>query len=129
MGSSGSGRISDYPGSSSPSKTGGSSGNGSGAIDRCTRAFSARLEDVEQCEYFRRLGQIPPVGTQLIVAQRKRLVAQTEGGESVGYLPTSFNYLAACMKGGWAYIGRVQRATSGPPVISISADFLAMGPK
>ena len=128
MGSSGSGRISDYPGSSSqgkPSRTGG--GNG-GASDRCARAFSARLEDVEQSDYYQAHKTTPPVGTQVEVAQRKRLVAQTASGESIGNLPTSLNYLASCLKDGWSYIGTVQSVTNSPPVATISADFAATSP-
>jgi hypothetical protein len=129
MGSRGSGRISDYPGSSS-GKTGGTGGsNDDAAQDRCARAFSTRLEDVEQSQYFRMRGTIPPIGTPLELVQRKRLVAQTTGGESTGNLPTSLNYLASCMKDGWTYIGAVQSAASGPPVAIISVDFAATPPK
>jgi hypothetical protein len=72
MGSSGSGRISDYPGSSSqgkPGKTGGA--NGDSPIDRCARAFAARLEDVEQSDYYRAHKTTPPVGTQATQAPRR----------------------------------------------------------
>jgi hypothetical protein len=124
MGSAGSGRISDYPGSSSQGKP----SNGGPPVDRCARAFTVRLEDVEQSDYYQSHKTTPPLGTQLEVAQRKRLVAQTANGESVGNLPTSFNYLASCLKDGWRYIGTVQSATNGPPVASISADFAATPP-
>jgi len=130
MGSSGSGKISDYPGSSSSSESGGQgSGNDAGAEDRCAKAFSARLEDVEQSEYYRKFGKTPPIGTHAVVAQRKRLVAQTTAGESIGNLPTPFNYLASCMKEGWTYIGMVQNATSGPPVATVYVDFVATHPE
>jgi hypothetical protein len=128
MGSSGSGRISDYPGSSSKGKTGGGSDDGGSQPDRCARAFTARLEDVERSDYYRAHRVVPPVGTQLTVTQRTRLVAQTLSGESVGNLPTSLNYLAACIKDGWTYIGTVQSATNPPPVANISADFAATPP-
>lgn len=127
MGSSGSGRISDYPGSSSPGKSGGGTGGGS-QPDRCARAFSALLEDIERSDYYRTHGAVPRVGTQLTVAQRKRLVAQTRAGESVGNLPTSLNYLASCLKDGWSYIGTIQSATNPPPAADISADFAATPP-
>jgi hypothetical protein len=129
MGSTGSGRISDYPGSSSQGKPGGTGGsNGDSPIDRCARAFSARLEDVEQSDYYRAHNSMPPIGTQVEVAQRKRLVAQTTSGESIGNLPTSLNYLASCLKEGWRYVGRVQSVSGGPPVATISADFGATPP-
>jgi hypothetical protein len=127
MGSSGSGRISDYPGSSSQGKSGGSAGGGT-PQDRCARAFSARLEDVERSDYYRAHNAVPPVGTQLKIVQQKRLVAQTLNGESVGNLPTSFNYLASCLKDGWSYLGTIQSATNPPPVANISADFTATPP-
>jgi hypothetical protein len=127
MGSSGSGSITDYPGSSPKGKTGGGGGGGS-QPDRCARAFSARLEDVERSDYYRAHGSVPPIGTRLTVIQAKRLVAQTASGESVGNLPTSLNYPAACMKDGWAYIGTVQSATNPPPAASVSADFAATPP-
>ena len=129
MGSSGPSRISDYPGSSSrgkPAKPGG--GNGYSPTDRCARAFSARLEDVEQSDYYQAYKTTPPVGMKVEVAQRKRLVAQTLSGESIGNLPTSLNYLASCLKDGWHYFGTVQSVTSGPPVATISGDFAATPP-
>jgi hypothetical protein len=87
-----------------------------------------RLEDVEQSGYFQAHKKTPPVGTRLEVAQRKRLVAQTANGVSIGNLPTTFNYLASCLKAGWSYIGTVQSAANGPPVATISADFAATPP-
>jgi hypothetical protein len=128
MGSSGSGRISDYPGSSSSVRSGGEGGGNEDAEDRCTKAFSARLEDVEQSEYCGKHGRTPPIGTQVEVAMRKRLIAQTTDGESMGNLPTPFNYLASCMKEGWVYIGVVQSVTSGPPVAAVQVDFAATHP-
>jgi len=128
MGSSGSDRISDYPGSSSPGGSRGPGGTGSSGSnespqDRCSRAFDANLEDVEQSEYYQSHGKVQPVGTRLVIVQLKRLVARTAEGIGAGNLPTSFNYLASCMKDGWTYIGEVRRATSGPPIARISADF------
>jgi hypothetical protein len=126
MGSSGSGRISDYPGSSSSGTSGGARGSDdSGVSDRCAKAFSVRLEDVEQSAYYQTHGTTPSVGTHVRVSQRKRLVAETAAGESVGNLPTAYNYLASCMKEGWVYMGVVQSAASGPPVATLSIDFAA----
>lgn len=127
MGTSGSGRISDYPGSSKPGQSGGS-GGGRGPEDRCARAFSVDFEDVEQSDYFKTHSATPAVGTQLEVVLRKRLVAQTANGESIGSLPTSFNYLAACLKDGWRYIGTLRSAQNGSPVAKASGDFAATPP-
>ena len=57
MGSSGSGRFSDYPGTGS-SKSG--SGFGSaGVADRCALAVNAVLEDIEQSDFFKANGKPP----------------------------------------------------------------------
>jgi hypothetical protein len=129
MGSSGSGRISDYPGSSSQEESNGDGGSKGGKDDRCARAFNVILEDVEQSDYFKTHGSVPPVGAQLNIAQRKRLVAQTATGESVGNLPTSHNYLAACIKNGWTYEGTVQNSAMRRPVATVAADFAAIPPR
>jgi len=130
MGSSGSGRISDYPGSSSAGGAGqAGGGHGDAAPDRCNKALSARLEDVEQSEYYTVHRSLPPVGTQLQIEQRKRIVAVTASGESIGNLPTSLNYLAACMKAGWRYGGAVRSVAGTLPVVTVSADFIAIAPK
>lgn len=128
MGSSGSGRISDYPGSSGGGPSGAGDGGGSGGgqpEDRCSRAFAVSLEDIEHSDYYSAHGAPPPVGEVLRVALRKRLVAETGTGQSVGNLPTAFNYLAGCLKEGWSYTGTVTSSASGPPVASVSGDFAA----
>jgi len=130
MGSTGSGRISDYPGSSPAAKPGGQGGGiGPSVEDRCARAFNARLEDVELSDYYRAHANLPPKGTRVELVKRKRLVVQTTDGEGIGNLPTSFNFLASCMNEGWTYIGTVQQVRSGPPVASISVDFAATPPQ
>src|SRR5689334_5885300 len=126
MGSSGSGRISDYPGSSSD-KSGSKGGGGGDPEDRCTRAFGTKLEDVEQSEYFKTHGNVPRLGTQLTIEHRKRMVVLTNsGGEVVGNLPTNLNYLASCIKDGWTYAGTVVMSSRGPPVATVSVDFAAI---
>ena len=129
MGSSGAGRISDYPGSYKRDQSkGGGGGEGGVPEDGCPRAFPVTLEDEEPPDYSRAQGSTPPVGTQLEVVLRKRLVAQTASGESVGNLPTSFNYLVSCFKDGWRYIGAIVSAQNGPPVATIAAAFAATPP-
>jgi hypothetical protein len=131
MGSSGSGRISDYPGTSKKRRSpGGSNGDGGGAPeDRCGRAFSTALEDIEHSEYFASHGAPPPVGEALRIGRRKRLVAETADGQSVGNIPTALNFLAGCLKDGWGYTGRVSFAKATPLVASVTADFAAIRPK
>lgn len=125
MGSSGSGRFSDYPGTGSGSS---GSGTGSGGTDRCALAVDASLEDIEQSDFFKSNGTPPSVGTALRIEQRKRLVAITDKGEVVGNIPTQLNYLAACIASGWKYEGRVRASSSGPPVATVDADFAASSP-
>jgi hypothetical protein len=122
MGSSGSGRFTDYPGSGS-GKAGNEGGGGAASDDRCGKAFSAQLEDVEQCAYFATNSKPPPTGTALTVAIEKRVVAKADG-MTVGNLPTRLNYLAACINDGYTYTGKVTASKSGPTVI-VSADFAA----
>lgn len=78
--------------------------------DRCRRAFSISLEDVEHSEYFIRTSRVPPLGSRLTIALRKRLVALDDSGETVGSLPTSMNYLADCLDSGFQYSGVVTAA-------------------
>lgn len=131
MGSSGSGRISDYPGTSrsgGSTSQGGGGGGGQPPEDRCALAFSAELEDIEHSDYFKVHGAPPPRGAPLEVRLVKRLIAVTGDGQSVGNLPTAYNYLAACMKDGWQYAGLVEASGNGPPTATATADFVAMRP-
>lgn len=124
MGSTGSGSFSDYPGSSGKSggsESGGADGNG-GRGDRCKRAFSASLEDVNHSGYFTSHKTVPPVGTQVVLVHNKRLAAQTSSGEDIGNLPTKMNYLAACMKDGHSYEGKVISSSVGT-VAKVTVDF------
>lgn len=132
MGSSGSGRISDYPASSGGSggAGGGAGGDGGGGggqpDDRCGRAFTVTFEDVEHSDYYAAHGAPPPIGEELRVSLRKRVVAETTSGQSVGNLPTALNYLAACLKEGWTYTGAVTASSKGPPIATVTGDFAAI---
>ncbi|AOK06937.1 hypothetical protein WK25_20495 [Burkholderia latens] len=44
-------------------------------------------------------------------------------GVKVGALPTSFNYLAACLAGGVTYVG-VVKSSADKPVPTVEADFV-----
>lgn len=129
MGSTGSGSFTDYPGTPKPKGTGGNGEGGADSGDRCARAFGTTLEDVEHCDFFKNQGNSPAVGTVLHVAHKKRVVAQTPAGEVVGNLPTSFNYLAACLGDGYTYVGRVRSSNNGLPVAIVAVDFAAVPPK
>ncbi|WP_200948547.1 MULTISPECIES: hypothetical protein [unclassified Bradyrhizobium] len=125
MGSSGSGRISDYPGSSgkgSVESTGGGSGSGGGS-DRCAQAFAVSLEDIEHCDFHKTTGAVPAPGQQLRIALKKRVVAETDAGVTVGNLPTTLNYLAGCLKDGWTYTGTITSSNASGAVAKVLADF------
>ncbi|MAM73718.1 MAG: hypothetical protein CMO29_07940 [Tistrella sp.] len=121
MGSSGSGRLTDYPGSQSKG-TGNEVGSGASGGDRCGRAFSCILEEVELCSYFLKHKSAPPTNTILSIIHQRRLFAVDANGESVGALPTKFNYIADCIVAGFTYKGRVVTSSS-TPFTFISVDF------
>lgn len=123
MGSSGSGRLSDYPGSSGEGSDKGSGGGSAGGSDRCAQAFAVSLEDIEHCDFYKGAGTVPAPGQRLRLALKKRVVAETDAGVTVGNLPTSFNYLGGCLKDGWTYAGTVTASKSSGAVATISADF------
>lgn len=128
MGSTGSGRFTDYSGfgkSSSGSGSGGTGGaGGSSGVDQCEQAFSCTLEEVAQCPYYEENEELPNEGETLRIGLEGRLVAVDEGGLVVGALPTSFNYIAACIEDGYDYVGVVTSANEAP-VPSVSVDFMA----
>lgn len=120
MGSTGSGRFSDYSGSQNPQGEGGS--GGSSGVDRCALAFSCTLQEVAQCDYLKVHGSLPPVRTQLSLVLKGRIFAVDPNGTTVGALPLSHNYLAACLKSGFSYVG-VVTANSAGAVPTVTADF------
>lgn len=125
MGSTGSGRFTDYSGAKMTGTTSGSGGGGGGGAsgnDRCQQAFSCTLEEVAQCDYFVQTGAVPPTGSQLTLVLQGRLFAKADNDHKVGALPTSFNYLAACMESGVNYAG-VVRVSSNARVPSVIVDF------
>lgn len=124
MGSTGSGRLSDYSGAREQSKNGQPAGGGSSGADRCRQAFSAILEEVAQCGYYTAAKTVPPRGSELRLVLDGRIFAVAQNGSKVGALPTSYNYLAGCIESGVQYVGIVKRAIASP-VPSVEADFVA----
>jgi hypothetical protein len=122
MGSSGGGRFSDYSGTPKNGEDGSASGGSSGT-DKCGEAFTVGLEDVASHPFFTTNGTVPLVGTVLTIALAGRIVAVT-AGQTVGSLPTSFNYLAACLADGMAYSGVVVSSSAGTNP-QVQADFAA----
>lgn len=121
MGSTGSGRFSDYSGEPKTESSGGSSGGSSGS-DKCGEGFTVSLEDVASHEFYETHGSGPVVGTELTIEIRRRVVAVADG-LPVGSLPTSFNYLARCLKDGFSYTGVVSVSLNGDNP-QIRADFV-----
>jgi len=127
MGSTGSGNFSDYTGSRG-SGTGSNVSDGSGGssgVDPCEQAFSSQLEEVALCQYYDKYKSVPPSETNLMVTVVKRVMAIDINGLTVGALPTSHNYLAACLNSGYKFYGRV-KSSSDLPVPSVIVDFISV---
>lgn len=123
MGSTGSGNFSDYSNynQKSSSNSGGQNGNGgSSGEDQCVRAFSTNLDEVAICDYYKATKNVPAIGSSVSIAFSNRLVVLDQDGVCIGYLPTKFNYLRACMSDGFIYAGVINQSTTVPfPSISI----------
>lgn len=122
MGSTGSGRLSDYSrfGGAVKGVTGGED-----LINKCDRAVATVLEDVETCDYYKKNGKVPAKGTYVKIALKTRLVAIDEKGDVIGYLPTEYNYLLECLNDGYQYEGEVSGSFE-TPVVSV---YIAVTPQ
>ena len=111
MGSTGSGRLSDYTrfGGAVKGVTGGED-----LINKCDRAVATVLEDVETCDYYKKNGHVPAKGTFVKIDLRTRLVALDEKGSVIGYLSTEYNYLLECLREGYQYEGEVSGSFDTP---------------
>lgn len=126
MGSSGSGNFSDYPGSMAKEITENGIGvtGGTSGIDKCKQAFHVLLDDVGNSEFYSQFNGVPVIGDQLgILFDKKRVFAVDRNGVKVGALPTSFNYLVACLEDGVNYVGLVS-SSAVTPVPTVAADFV-----
>ncbi|SFI03008.1 hypothetical protein SAMN04515618_10891 [Collimonas sp. OK307] len=125
MGSTGSGRFSDYSGvkNTNTAGEGGGGGGGASGVDKCLQAFSCVLEEVAQCDYYGQTMAVPAQGSELSISLAGRLFAVDSNGTKVGALPTSLNYLAACLASGVSYVGVVKFSAS-TPVPTVEADFV-----
>lgn len=118
MGSTGTGRFTDYPGNPKPIK---------GVVgpnpkeDRCELAISTELEDVETSEYYNQYGKVPEQGSLVTIGFRKRIVAFSKEKLTIGSLPTKYNYLLGCIENGFNYTGEVEDSDDGcVPFIKIA---------
>ena len=120
MGTTGTGRFTDYSGSGGGAPK--SSGGGGGEERQpCDKPFSARLEEVDRCDYVNQQGSPPPPGTEVILSLDTRLTVSTTEGEVIGYLPTKFNYLASCIAEGREYGGHV-KSSMVTPITRVEVD-------
>jgi hypothetical protein len=118
MGSTGPGHFSDYPGNGNAIKgvTGGESG-----VNECERGVMTRLEDVSTSDYYQKTGNVPPIGTSVIIAFATRIVAIDDKGVIIGNLPTEYNYLMRCLREGYQYEGEVIGSNTMPlPSVQIA---------
>lgn len=110
MGSSGTGSFGDYQ-------------NPKG--DRCDDTIETDLQEVALAAYTTKHGTVPTVGIKVrlnATQQRGRYVVETsKTHESIGSLPTKFNYVLICLDKGYQYSGEVTAAHSGKaPAIEVS---------
>ena len=111
MGSTGSGRLSDYTRFRGAIK--GVTG-GEDLINKCDRAVATVLEEVATCDYYKKNGHVPAKGTYVKIGLKTRLVAFDENGDVIGYLPTEYNYLLECLNDGYQYEGEVSGSFETP---------------
>lgn len=117
MGSSGTGRLSDYSG------TGSGSSGGSSGKNKCSETINEQLEDVARCDYYINNNDVPPIGTQVSLIQEGRITVTTLTGEKIGFLPTEYNYLAGCLANGYSYSGTiVQSANTRIPAVLVKLE-------
>jgi hypothetical protein len=129
MGSTGFGAFGNYPGSS----RGGYGGNGQngagnvGGSDSCPVEIEEiiMLEDVAMSEYYTANNSLPTPGDAIELSDTLvygRLVIQSVStGETIGNMPTRYNYLLPCIKRGMHYHGQVVSSGFRPvPFVTVN---------
>jgi len=119
MGSTGSNSFSDY--TNHPTKN--SNQGGASEEDKCGKAFSTGLEEVQNCSYYINNRNVPPAKTPVRVTFIDPRLAVEANGEVFGYLPTKYNYLRVCMASGKNYVGEVLISGTNP-IPAIHVDIL-----
>jgi hypothetical protein len=131
MGSTSSGTFKNYP--PTATKKGGSGGpqGGGPGGDHCAQELlNVRLEEVGRSAYFQARNAVPNTGIPVNLRTARlgpRLSIDTADGQSIGFLPTEFNYLVVCMKKGFSYSGEVT-ASSLQPVPSVRINLRPSAP-
>ncbi len=121
MGSTNTGRFTDYSENTKGNGKKSGSNGGSSGEDRCNKAFSTELEEVERCEYYRKYSDLPTKGSKIYVTFNSRMEVINEPGEVIGYLPTKYNYLATCIQDGNSYSGNILSIVK-TPIIKVRVD-------
>jgi hypothetical protein len=67
-----------------------------------------------RCAYFMNHKGLPADHTALTLSLNQRVAAQTPQGDVVGYIPTEYNYIAGCLKGGWRFPAAVVNTSMKP---------------
>jgi hypothetical protein len=118
MGSSGTGKFPDYPPSREKKGDGPGQPGGGPEEDKCRRDLSnVNLDEVGGSAYSNAHNNVPNVGTAIVLRTTllgPRLSIDTSDGQSVGLLPTEYNYLTVCMKRGLTYLGEVTSSSLKP---------------
>jgi hypothetical protein len=117
MGSRGSGKFGDYiiP---------------TGSSDLCSTPIrNVKLEDTAHSDYYINHHAIPVVGTQVHIRPTLlsgRIAIETvNSGETVGNLPTKYNYLLPCIKLGKTYSGMIVSGSLTPiPFVTVNLDVI-----
>jgi hypothetical protein len=116
MGSTGHGRLSDYSEKSGKQLSNKKPGEGgSDGKDQCDNEINTALEEVERSAYFLTYDSLPGINTPVKLVLKKRpCVVTTDSEEVLGYLPTKFNYVAACLRAGHKFEGIIELSTERP---------------
>ena len=124
MGSTGTGRFTDYPGKTKSEGSDGTPQNDTGGVNQCERAIGNILvEDIARCPYYIRTSNVPTAGSSIHVSQALlggRLSIVTDANEVIGLLPTRYNYLLQCMAQGYTYSGHILASSLQPlPMVTV----------
>lgn len=120
MGSRGTGKFTDYSGMASSGNLG---NGGRDNTDICDKEINCSLEEVGNCGFFLVNRDVPAIGTKVeLFFDGSRICARTlSGGDVLGYLPTSYNYVLLCINQGKNFTGGVSNSRKGPlPYVTIS---------
>jgi len=111
MGSSGTGKFSDY--SRNVAGLDKTDNKGSSGEDPCNNDIITLIEEVERSQFYEIHKSLPPVATLVLVSLKSRLTIDVDG-ETIGFLPSQYNYLAGCIKDGFSYSGKITSVTEKP---------------